>query len=411
MRLKILLWFVAFIFLVNFPKTICAQAFLQTPIDGEHLKDFIIVNYVDWSLEDGFYDHQCGSKSYKGHQGTDYVIQNFRVMDAGVAVLAAASGMVIFVEDDLFDREKRSDVSKGFGNYVAISHPNGYQTYYAHNKKGSARVKPGDFVNAGDTIAFVGSSGNSSDPHLHFEVWFDSTFVVDPFAGTCGNSNSLWLDPIDYDTSFGIWMSDFTNIIPNLDTLRERPFSHHVFDSRDEVVTYWNISYGVRKDDLFTIKWYQPDGAEWFSYDYIADQDYWYFYYWSYIDVPEPQDEGFWNMKLFRNNIEVEEKKFAVNATVSVPSILKNENIKIYPNPTQDKITIQFEGLQLHQKDEYNYQIINSFGQNILEGKLNHCYPNCEINVSHLPTGIYFLEIISEQGKFKTDKIFIQKDK
>jgi hypothetical protein len=397
--------FILLLFLVISPRTSFAQAFLQTPIAGEHLKDFIIVNYVDWGLDEDLLDHQCGSKTYKGHQGTDFVIQNFQIMDSGIAVLAAASGRVIFVEDQLFDREKRSVILKGLGNYIAISHPNGYQTYYAHNKKGSARVKPGDIVNIGDTIAFVGSSGNSTDPHLHFEIWFDSSFVVDPFAGTCGNENSLWLDPIDYDTSFGIWTADLTNFIPDLDTLRERPLTQNVFNSRDEAVTYWNISYGVKKDDIFTIKWYQPNGEEWFSNDYTTNQDYWYFYYWNYIDVPTPQDQELWNVKLFRNNIMIDERAFLVNDALSVSSVNNNNEINIYPNPTRNKFTIQFNGQNLSPQNNLEYQIFNSFGQNLITGKLDKYDSNCEIDISNLPIGLYFLEIYDQNQFIKNIKI------
>lgn len=55
-----------------------------------------------------------------------------------------------------------------YGNYVAISHGSGYTTLYAHAT--SLNVKVGDYVRAGQTIAFVGSTGNSTGAHLHFEI-------------------------------------------------------------------------------------------------------------------------------------------------------------------------------------------------------------------------------------------------
>lgn len=385
-----------------------AQGFLHQPIAGQYGEEFIIVNYVDWSQGSDWYDYKCSSKTYKGHQGTDFLIRSFVAMDSGVAVLAAASGTVFIVKDDLFDREKQSDVSKGFGNFIGLSHSNAYQTYYAHIKKGSAKVKSGDFVNAGDTLAFIGSSGNSTDPHLHFEVWYDSTYVVDPFEGTCGNSATLWLNPIDYDTSFNIWKSGLINFQPNLNTLREEPDSKDVFNSNiDKTITYWNICYGVRKDDLFTIRWSRSNGQEWFSYDYTADKDYWYYYYWSYIDVPILPDEGIWTVELLLNNKKIDEKKFRVNPTSSIQHLSIKDNIKIYPNPVIDKFTINFEQQHLVQQNELRYQLLNSLGQTVILGTLNQCYPNCDISTKYLPEGVYLLVIYNNGQQLSTNTIYI----
>lgn len=387
-----------------------AQAFLQTPIAGRYLNDFIIVNYVDWSIESAKFDHKCGSKTYNGHQGTDFVIRSFATMDSGVAVIAAASGTVIFAKDDLFDREKLSDTSKGFGNYIALSHDNKYQTYYAHIKKGSSKIKLGDFVKEGDTLAFVGSSGNSSDPHLHFELWYDSTYVVDPFKGICGNSGSLWLNPIVYDTSFSIWNTGLIGFKPNLDTLREEPSFKDVFKyGEDEAITYWNISYGVRKYDIFKLRWITPNGQEWFSSDYTANQDYWYFYYWDYIDVPLMSDEGIWTVELLLNGKKIDKNTFRINRSSSTQRTSNSSNIKIYPNPVIDKFTIHFEDRHFAHQNDVKYQIFISLGQTIMEGLLSQCYPNCEISTKNLQAGLYMLEIFNHDQRISTHIISINK--
>lgn len=394
---RLLFFYWISIFSMSF--NLVAQEFLHTPIAGQHLKDFIIVNYVDWGVSNDSLDYECNSKTYNGHQGTDFLIRSFAVMDSGVAILAAASGTVIYTKDDLFDREKYSDVTKEFGNYIAINHSNGYQTYYAHIRKGSSLVKAGDFVNAGDTLALVGSSGNSTDPHLHFEVWYDSAFVVDPFEGSCGNLTTLWLNPIDYDTSFSIWKSSLINFKPNLDTLREEPISKDIFNfSKDEAITYWNISYGIRNNDILKIRWIRPNGQEWFSYDYKADKDYWYFYYWSLIDVPSLPDEGRWTVELLLNNQKIDEKNFRINPISSTHYHISNDNIKIYPNPVVDKFTINFEQQQFIQQNALRYRIINTLGQEIIDATLNPCYPNCDISTINLPEGVYFL-IIHDNGQ------------
>jgi murein DD-endopeptidase MepM/ murein hydrolase activator NlpD len=56
------------------------------------------------------------------------------------------------------------------GDQIIIDHGNGEYSLYAHLKPGSLKVKPGDVVKAGQPIAQMGSSGNSTEPHLHFQV-------------------------------------------------------------------------------------------------------------------------------------------------------------------------------------------------------------------------------------------------
>jgi murein DD-endopeptidase MepM/ murein hydrolase activator NlpD len=76
----------------------------------------------------------------------------------GTPIRTSADGIISF-----------SGRSGANGNLVAIEHGFGYTTYYAHNKKNL--VKEGDIVKRGDIIALVGSTGRSTGPHLHYEVW------------------------------------------------------------------------------------------------------------------------------------------------------------------------------------------------------------------------------------------------
>ncbi len=75
----------------------------------------------------------------------------------GTPVVAAASGTVTF-----------SGWKGSYGNLLVITHSNGIQTYYGHCNK--LYVSAGQSVSAGQTVAAVGSTGNSTGPHLHFEI-------------------------------------------------------------------------------------------------------------------------------------------------------------------------------------------------------------------------------------------------
>ena len=75
----------------------------------------------------------------------------------GTAIKAAASGTVTF-----------SGYKGSYGNMIVISHGNGVQTYYAHCS--ALYLSAGASVSQGQVIAAVGSTGNSTGPHLHLEV-------------------------------------------------------------------------------------------------------------------------------------------------------------------------------------------------------------------------------------------------
>lgn len=78
----------------------------------------------------------------------------------GTPIRAAAAGEVIV--------SKGSGWNGGYGRYIVIKHPNGTQTLYAHNSSNAVGV--GAYVNQGEVIGYVGNSGRSTGPHLHFEI-------------------------------------------------------------------------------------------------------------------------------------------------------------------------------------------------------------------------------------------------
>ncbi len=87
---------------------------------------------------------------------------------SGTAVLAAESGKVIMAR-----------WNGGYGNCVVIDHGGGITTLYGHNS--SIKVSVGQKVSKGQTIALVGSTGNSTGPHIHFEVLINGKYT-DPMA-------------------------------------------------------------------------------------------------------------------------------------------------------------------------------------------------------------------------------------
>lgn len=94
------------------------------------------------------------------HSGIDIGV------DYGTPVKAALGGVVL-----------ETDWMSGYGNTVVIDHGKGLMTLYGHNQK--LAVKQGDQVKQGDIIAYAGSTGNSTGPHVHFEIRVNGE-AVDP---------------------------------------------------------------------------------------------------------------------------------------------------------------------------------------------------------------------------------------
>lgn len=96
----------------------------------------------------------------KNHNGMDIAA------NSGTAVFAADGGKIVLAE-----------WYGGYGNCIMIEHGNGYKTLYGHLSY--IGVRAGQYVNQGDTIGQVGSTGNSTGPHLHFEVYLNGN-RIDP---------------------------------------------------------------------------------------------------------------------------------------------------------------------------------------------------------------------------------------
>lgn len=94
--------------------------------------------------------------------------------DSGTPIFAADDGVVASVKDSMLN-----GVLIGYGRHVVIAHANGMMTLYGHLNAYS--VKVGQAVHQGDLIGVMGSTGNSSGPHLHFELRVNNT-PVDPMA-------------------------------------------------------------------------------------------------------------------------------------------------------------------------------------------------------------------------------------
>lgn len=150
-------------------------------------------------------DYYGGTRTYDGHRGTDYALWPFswNKVDAGeVQVIAAAAGTIAYYANvDPTDKNCGSSSSDPW-NYVALVHADGRLTIYGHMRYNSLTSKGiGQTIAQGEYLGTAASSGNSSGPHLHFEVrygTFSNSEWIDPYAGPNSQPDSLWVNQLPY---------------------------------------------------------------------------------------------------------------------------------------------------------------------------------------------------------------------
>ena len=133
-------------------------------VAGENSKKFLMRKPVrggNVRLTSGFgYRRHPLLGTRRMHTGADWAAKT------GTPILAAGRGII--------EVAKRRGAN---GNYVRIKHANGYQTAYSHMRRFGPGIRPGKKVRQGQTIGYVGSTGLSSGPHLHYEILVNNRFV------------------------------------------------------------------------------------------------------------------------------------------------------------------------------------------------------------------------------------------
>ena len=252
---------------------------LALPVDCRIGRACIVQNYVDRDPGPGVRDYRCGFLSYDGHKGTDIRVIDSRAYKQGVSVLAAASGRVRAVRDDVQDASVRTLGSaeiagREAGNSVVVDHGNGWETQYAHLRKGSVAVRAGELVKAGQRLGGVGLSGNTEFPHLHFEVRH-SRAIVDPFAGPdtvaegtpakCESGGEpLWeqkaFEMLAYVPT-GVLDADIAGAPPRVGDGNVNRESMAAFTPAAAAAVFWAQIYGAQAGDIEELRLIAPDGS------------------------------------------------------------------------------------------------------------------------------------------------------
>ncbi len=353
----------------------------------------------DPTFPNNLLDYNCGTRTYDtpsgyNHAGTDIFLWPFswNKMDSlDVEIIAAEAGTIVGKWDGNFDRS--CGTNTGNWNAVFVQHADGSVAWYGHMKNGSLTTKiNGQTVTQGEYLGVVGSSGNSSGPHLHFELYDAGNNLIDPYSGSCNSLNSVswWNAQRPYiDKALNhIATNDAPpvfNPCPQQDTKNEQDW----FLDTDTIflMTYQR---DMRNGDTMQITIYRPDNSVWSSWPWVnswGDFGASYVYWWMIAGWGEAH--GQWTFEAVYNN-QVYFDYFYIGSlgiNESAGAILSTG-----PSPTNDEFSLTFKDQPL---ENTTIRILGIDGKEILRKKASGL--KTTLALGDVQSGIY-LWMVEENG-------------
>lgn len=243
------------------------------PIACNPGSDCFVQNYVDHDVSSAYRDYACGERTYDGHDGTDFRLRSLVAQRAGVAVLAAADGVVAGVRDGMEDvsiRGTGKDAVKGreCGNGLVLRHADGWETQYCHMAQGSLAVTRGQRVTTGQALGRVGLSGLTEFPHLHFTVRHHGKFV-DPFApepktDPCGSGATVWVEATATQLAYRrrvMLNAGFSDRVLSMEEVENHEPERMNLSTESPALVVFVKMIGLEPGDIATLTLRAPDGA------------------------------------------------------------------------------------------------------------------------------------------------------
>ncbi len=298
------------------------------PFSNELDDGLVLVNYVDDRSGSIITDYMGNSWSYNGHRGTDIALNSFHDMDRFVNVKAAESGTVVEIAYNNFDRN--TSMGSAPANYVLIRHEDGSYAYYYHLMKKSVTVKVGEYVQQGSLIGFVGSSGSSTDAHLHFEPGYfyqGQWNKRDPWHGTYNTFPTMWQNQYDYvgDRDFklqdiGVYTSSLVggNFSNTGDYVKEKIIQPNTISGYEAKIGVWVQLQGTVTNKQIRFEIRRPDGSLFTSTYFYLNENAQYAWYWWYPDFNVGISQtGDWYVRVLYDNVEKKRCFFDVQLLTS----------------------------------------------------------------------------------------------
>lgn len=291
-----------------------------------------ISNFVDHNaaVPNALLDYNCGNRTYDqangyNHSGIDLFLWPFawnKMDNDDVHVVAAAPGTILDKEDGHYDRN--CSFNNLNWNAVYVVHADGTVAWYGHLKNGSVTTKQvGDTVARGEYLGVVGSSGNSTGPHLHFEVHDADDNLIDPYAGPCNDldDESWWIEQRPYNDS----------AINQLTTGTAAPVlgscpNQSVPNSQDTIVrgntVYFTSYYRDQLDTQpATHRIRRPNGSEYSSWIHSSPSAFYSasYWYWYFAGFASSGPTGTWRYEVIYDGVTYSHE-FSVVDPENVPT-------------------------------------------------------------------------------------------
>ncbi len=370
-----------------------------------------ITNYVDLDPTgpNNLLDYNCGARTYDtssgyDHQGVDYVTWPFpwtKMDEDAVEVVAAADGVIILKADGQFDRQ--CEFNPNPWNAVYLEHSDGSVGWYGHLKNGSLTSKAvGEPVVAGETLGVVGSSGNSTIPHLHFELYGADDDLVEPFAGPCNPTTdaSWWAEQEPYYASrvLALHTHDDPPLLAQCPQTEDTPNFADAFEPGQ--LAYFGAYYrDQRQSQTTAYSILRPNGTAEAAWTHgINDPHYAISYwYWSYF-LPADAPEGTWTFRVEYEG-EVVTHPFTVGAMTSDGGA-PQAGYRIAapsPNPFHSATALTVELDRAQRVQAVAYDVLGRAVATLHEGPLSAGQAHrISLDGRALPAGVYVVRLVSE---------------
>lgn len=372
-----------------------------------------ISNFVDHNPEypDKYQDYNCGMRTYDretgyNHQGVDFFLWPYawHKMDQDqVQVVAAAPGTIILKQDGNFDRN--CSYNDEAWNAVYVQHDDSSVAWYGHLKAGSLTSKEiGERVERGEYLGIVGSSGNSTGPHLHFEVYDARNNLIDPFEGPCNrlNPTSWWEDQTPYyDSAVNLITTGTVEYETPTCPDNRVPDSQTVFDPGSLI--YFTVFYRDQlagQESRYTI--FRPDGSIYlFWSDALTVPHYSASWWWWAFPFDPAEQEGEWTFQ-----VEYEEKIYTHHFVITPVSTGTEDFERLpggyrvtsaHPNPffSSTRFTLEVDRSQQVRVEVYDMlgRLVKVLHDGLLAGGELHVF---EFEAGQLPSGSYLVEVTGD---------------
>ncbi|WMN11582.1 peptidoglycan DD-metalloendopeptidase family protein [Marivirga salinae] len=312
-----------------------------------------ISNYVDHdsSYPDQIQDYNCGSISYDlpsgyNHAGVDIFSSPFPWMKMNnnqVVAVAAASGTIIYKVGENYDKNCDFNNTEGW-NAVYIAHEDGSTAWYGHLKENSLTEKSvGEAVTTGEYLGVIGSSGSSTGPHLHFELYNAANELIDPYVGPCNptTSTSWWRDQKTYKNPRILKLMTHSNPPIPYGCYSEEIYNAEINFSAGQTVLLATYLADQTVGEILYHRLISPDGSVYDEWDKEFENNYSSSYWYYSLPVNNELPKGKWTYQVVYEDQEIVSHNFYIKDDSDEAILSTQENVLV--NTESDYFTINLK--------------------------------------------------------------------